>query len=234
MEVDANARVNPIRLLIADDHHMFREGLRSTLELEPTIECIAEVTNGRDAVAETLRLRPDIAFLDVRMPKLDGIGATRMLQEARCPTKVLILTNYDDEATLQKTLASGASGFLLKNLPPEEILAAITIVTRGDAVIDPSIIRRLMPRLSRLLDAQAADPPDALQELTKRELDVLLLLAEALNNAEIGERLGIGEQTVKTHVSRILCKLGFRDRVQAVVFAHRHNILTEQYKRVSE
>lgn len=217
---------SPISVLIADDHQMFRCGLRAALDSESTIECIAEVTNGRDAISEILRLQPDIAFLDVRMPKLDGVSATRMLQTARCPTRVMILTNYDDEATLQQAFDAGASGFLLKSLPPEELVAAIKVIVRGDTMIDPSIMRRLAPRLVQTLTADEALPPADIQELTKREHDVLLLIAEPLTNAEISHRLGIGEQTVKTHVSRILSKLGFRDRIQAAVYAHRHNLLS--------
>ena len=216
----------PVTVLIADDHHMFRSGLRTALESEPTVHCVAEVTNGRDAVTEVLRLRPDVAFLDVRMPKLDGVSAARMLQSARSSTRVLVLTNYDDEETLQQALDAGASGFLLKSLPPEELLAAIKVVTRGDALIDPSIMRRLAPRLTQALSSPpTSSPPIGFEDLTKRERDVLLLIAEALNNTEISHELGIGEQTVKTHVSRILAKLGFRDRIQAAVYAHRNNLL---------
>lgn len=219
----AVAASDPIRVLIADDHAMFRAGLRATLEDQGGISCVAEVTNGRAAVDEILRLQPEVAFLDVRMPKLDGISATRTLSNARCPTKILILTTYDDDNALRLALSAGASGFLLKSLPAEELLSAIKIVARGDTMIDPSLMRRLTPRLAESLLPDPAPPREALQ-LTAREHDVLLLIAEALNNIEISERLGIGEQTVKTHVSRILSKLGFRDRIQAAVYVHKNNL----------
>lgn len=220
---DAMSASGPIRVLIADDHAMFRMGLRSTLDDQPDVHCVAEVSNGRDAVDEILRLQPDVAFLDVRMPKLDGISAAKTLTSARCPTKVLILTTYDDDDALRQAIAAGASGFLLKSLPPEELLSAIKIVARGDTMLDPSLVRRLAPRLAESLQP-LPDPPRETEQLTARERDVLLLIGEALTNVEISERLGIGIQTVKTHVSRVLSKLGFRDRIQAAVYVHKNNL----------
>lgn len=224
MNSDTTHPLDPIRVLIADDHAMFRAGLRAILDSRRDISCVGEVTNGRDAVDEILRLQPDVAFLDVRMPKLDGVSAAHTLSSARCPTKILILTTYDDDKTLSQAIAAGASGFLLKSLPPEELLSAIKIVTRGDSTIDPSLVRRLAPRLAQsLLPAPA--PPRETQQLTAREHDVLLLIADALTNVEISEHLGIGVQTVKTHVSRILSKLGLRDRIQAAVYVHKNNLV---------
>jgi DNA-binding NarL/FixJ family response regulator len=214
----------PIRVLIADDHALFRSGLRAAIEGQHDLVCIGEVSNGRDAVAEILRLQPDVAFVDIRMPKLDGLAATRTICQSRCPTRILILTTYDDETTLQHALEAGASGFLLKTLPPEELIAAIKVAVRGDTLIDPSMMRRLAPLLVKGIAPTSLPVPPEVQQLTSRELDVLLLIAHALSNAEISEKLGIGEQTVKTHVSRILFKLGLRDRIQAAVYVYRHRL----------
>ncbi|OBC01926.1 DNA-binding response regulator [Mycobacterium sp. 852013-50091_SCH5140682] len=214
----------PIRTLVADDHAMFRTGLRAVLDATPGISCVAEVGDGRAAVEECLRVRPDVAILDVRMPKLDGVAAIRPIVEA-VETRILMLTTYDSETVLASALQAGASGFLLKTSPAEELVAAIRIVARGDAVIDPAMTRRLATRLARSL-APTPVPPEV-STLTPREREVLLLMADAKSNAEIAASLFVGEETVKTHVSRILAKLGVRDRVHAVVYAHRHG-LTER------
>ncbi|MFX0575435.1 response regulator [Nocardia nepalensis] len=213
----------PVRVLIADDHSMFRSGLRAVVDSQPDLECIAEVGDGRDAIAETARLRPDVAILDVRMPKLDGLAATSAIVAAG-GTRVLVLTTYDSEANLYRALQAGASGFLLKSLPPEELVAAIRIAARGDALIDPSMTRRLMARFAGTLAPPKA-PPEV-DQLTAREREVLLLLADARSNAEIAAALGVGEETVKTHVSRVLAKLGVRDRIHAVVYAHKHGLVS--------
>jgi len=212
----------PIRVLIADDHAMFRSGLRAVLEAHPDTECVSDVGDGRTAVAEAARLRPDVAILDVRMPKLDGLAATEAIVAAG-GIRVLVLTTYDSETSLARALAAGASGFLLKTLPPEELIAAVRVAARGDAVIDPSMTRRLAGRLAGTLTA-AAEPPE-LAALTAREHEVLLLLADARSNSEIAAALCVGEETVKTHVSRILAKLGVRDRIHAVVYAHQHGLV---------
>lgn len=212
----------PIRVLIADDHAMFRSGLRAVIEAHPDTDCIADVGDGRSAVAEVARLRPDVAILDVRMPKLDGLAATEAIVAAG-GTRVLVLTTYDSEASLARALQAGASGFLLKSLPPEELVAAVRIAARGDAVIDPSMTRRLAGRFAGTLTA-APEPPE-LAALTAREHEVLLLLADARSNGEIAAALRVGEETVKTHVSRILAKLGVRDRIHAVVYAHQHGLV---------
>ncbi|MBF6146273.1 response regulator [Nocardia nova] len=209
-----------VRVLIADDHAMFRSGLRAVLDAAPDLECVGEAGDGRAAVADTARLRPDVAILDIRMPKLDGLAATEAIVAAG-GTRVLVLTTYDSEASLARALQAGASGFLLKTLPPEELIAAIRVAVRGDAIIDPSMTRRLAARLADTL--APAPPPD--HALTAREQQVLLLLADARSNSEIAAALGVGEETVKTHVSRILAKLQVRDRIQAVVYAYRHGLV---------
>ncbi|PPJ22303.1 DNA-binding response regulator [Nocardia nova] len=209
-----------IRVLIADDHAMFRSGLQAVLDAAPDLECVGEAGDGRTAIADTARLRPDVAILDIRMPKLDGLAATEAIVAAG-GTRVLVLTTYDSEASLARALQAGASGFLLKTLPPEELIAAIRVAVRGDAIIDPSMTRRLAARLADTL--APAPPPD--HALTAREQQVLVLLADARSNSEIAAALGVGEETVKTHVSRILAKLQVRDRIQAVVYAYRHGLV---------
>ncbi|WP_225724840.1 MULTISPECIES: response regulator transcription factor [unclassified Nocardia] len=211
----------PVRILIADDHSMFRSGLRAVVDSQADLECVAEVADGRAAVAETARLRPDVAILDVRMPKLDGLAATEAIVAAG-GTRVVVLTTYDSDANLYRALQAGASGFLLKSLPPEELVTAIRIAARGDALIDPSMTRRLVSRFATTLAPPPA-PPE-MDQLTARELEVLLLLADARSNAEIAAALGVGEETVKTHVSRVLAKLGVRDRIHAVVYAHQNGL----------
>lgn len=210
-----------IRVLIADDHAVFRAGLRAIIDAHPDTSCVADVGDGRTAIEQTLRLRPDVCVLDVRMPKLDGIAAIAPIVSAG-DTRVLMLTTYDSETVLAQALQAGASGFLLKSLPPEELVGAIRIVARGDSVIDPAMTRRLAARVA---DSLAPVPtPAAVASLTAREYEVLLLVAEAHSNAEIAAELVVSEETVKTHVSRILAKLGVRDRIHAVVLAHQHKL----------
>ncbi|MTE17382.1 response regulator [Nocardia aurantiaca] len=211
-----------ITILIADDHTVFRSGLRAVVDAHPDLECVAEVGDGRAAIEAAARTHPDVAILDVRMPKLDGLAATEVIVAAG-GTRVLVLTTYDSEANLHRALSAGASGFLLKSLPPEELVAAIRVAVRGDAVIDPSMTRRLATRFA-LGIAPPVEPPE-LAQLTAREREVLLLLADARSNGEIAADLGVGEETVKTHVSRILAKLGVRDRIHAVVYAHQHGLV---------
>lgn len=208
---------SPIRVLIADDHAMFRAGLRAVVDAHPDTTCVADVGDGRAAIEAAQRLRPDVAVLDVRMPKLDGLAATKTIVAAG-GTKVLVLTTYDSEESLARALQAGASGFLLKSLPPEELISAIRVAARGDAVIDPVMTRRLADRVAESI-ATPPIPPEV-DSLTAREYEVLLLVAEALSNAEIAAALHVGEETVKTHVSHILTKLGVRDRIHAVVYAH--------------
>ncbi|GAA3014203.1 response regulator [Actinokineospora diospyrosa] len=209
-----------ITVLLADDHAMFRSGLRAVLDTQPDLICVAEAGDGAAAVEQARVHRPDVAVLDVRMPRMDGLAATEEIV-ANNHTKVLVLTTYDLDEYLYRALRVGASGFLLKSLPPEEMVSAIKVAARGDALIDPSVTRRLAARFT-----DSIRPTDAGHDrLTSREREVLLLVAEALSNAEIAERLTIGEETVKTHVSRVLAKLDLRDRVHAVVYAHRHGLV---------
>ncbi|GAA5069665.1 response regulator transcription factor [Nocardia callitridis] len=219
-----------IRILIADDHSMFRSGLRAVVDSQADLDCVAEVSDGRSAVAETARLRPDVAIVDVRMPKLDGLAATSRIVAAG-GTKVLVLTTYDSDTNLYRALQAGASGFLLKSLRPEELVTAIRVAARGDAMIDPSMTRRLVGRFTKSIAPQ--DIPKEASHLTARENEVLLLLAAAHSNAEIATMLGVGEETVKSHVSRILAKLGVRDRIHAVVYAHQHGMVspTEDFEQ---
>ncbi len=213
-----------VRVLLADDHALFRSGLRAVLDTQPDLECVGEAADGREAVRQIAALQPDVAVLDIRMPGLDGLTAAEaVLDRPDVRTRVLVLTTYDHDEHVHRALRAGASGFLLKSLPPEELASAIRVAARGDAVIDPSVTRRLAHRLASGLVASAG-PPE-LARLTARERQVLRLVAEARSNAEIALLLHVGEETVKTHVSRILSKLGLRDRTHAAVFAHRHGLV---------
>jgi DNA-binding NarL/FixJ family response regulator len=215
-----------LRIVIADDHAMFRSGLRAIVETQPDLHCVADVADGRAAVAEIAHLRPDVAILDVRMPKLDGISATEaVLADPANRTRILVLTTFDTDQYVYRALAAGASGFLLKSLPPEELVTAIRVAARGDALVDPSVTRRLVARFAAsLAPPENHSQPTALEVLTPREREVFALVAAGHSNTEIAQQLYIGDETVKTHVSRILVKLGLRDRVHAVVYAHRHGL----------
>jgi len=214
-----------IRVLLADDHAMFRSGMRALLETQPDFTCVGEVSDGREAVIEAARLRPDVAVLDVRMPRLDGLAATEAILAAPGnDTRVLVLTTYDADEYVYRALRAGASGFLLKSLSPEELVSALRVAARGDALIDPSVTRRLVAKFATGLEPRA-DEPAELARLTSREREVLLLIADASSNAEIAKQLHVGEETVKTHVSRVLAKLGLRDRVHAVVYAYQNQLV---------
>lgn len=216
-----------VDVLLADDHAMFRSGMRAILDTQPEFQCVAEVGDGSAAVAETLRLRPAVAVLDVRMPKMDGLAATEaILAQPGNRTKVIVLTTYDHDEYVYRALQAGASGFLLKSLPPEELITAVRVAARGDALIDPSVTQRLIGRFASAV-APPVEPPE-LAQLTPREREVLLLVANAHSNAEIAAQLHVGDETVKTHVSRILSKLGLRDRVHAVVYAHLNGLVRGQ------
>jgi DNA-binding NarL/FixJ family response regulator len=213
-----------VRVLLADDHAMLRSGMRAIFDTQPDLDCVAEVADGRAAVAEVARLRPDVAVLDIRMPKLDGLGATeQILALAGNRTKVVVLTTYDSDEYVYRALRAGASGFLLKSLPPEELISAIRVAARGDALIDPSVTQRLITRFASSIAPPA--PPPELTQLTAREREVLLLVAKANSNAEIAALLHVGDETVKTHVSHVLAKLGLRDRVHAVAYAHLNGLV---------
>jgi len=220
----------PIRILIADDHAVFRSGLRAILSTQLDLECVAEVEDGRAAVVETLRLRPDLAILDVRMPKLDGLAAAAEIrQRGLKDVHIVMLTTYDNDDYLHRALVAGVQGFVLKSLPPEELIAAVRAASRGDAYVDPSVVRRLTPRIADAV-APAAPPvvqqqPPELARLTAREREVFQLMVEGMTNQEIGATLYIGDETVKTHVSRILMKLDLQHRTHVVRYAYQHGIV---------
>jgi DNA-binding NarL/FixJ family response regulator len=210
-----------ISVALADDQAMVRAGLRMILESQPDIEVAGEAGNGRDAADLVRRRRPDVVLMDVRMPVLDGIEATRLItrdSSGRVP-RVVILTTYELDEYVFDALAAGASAFLLKHAPPEELVNAIRVVAAGDALLAPSVTRRLIEEFGRR-SPPPVRAPKALSALTERELEILRLLARGLTNAEIASRLHIGETTVKTHVAHVLGKLDLRDRVQAVILAY--------------
>jgi len=210
-----------IRVLLADDQELVRTGFRLILASEPDIEVVGEAADGRQAIDLARRVGPDVVLMDIRMPNVDGVEATRALAGSgvQDPVKVVILTTFDLDEYVVDALAAGASGFLLKDAPPEELVRAIRVVASGDALLAPSVTRRLLDRFAAQR-VPASQLPPGLADLTERELEVLRLVARGLSNAEIAETLVLGETTVKTHVSRILAKLDLRDRVQAVVVAY--------------
>jgi DNA-binding NarL/FixJ family response regulator len=218
---------SPITVLIADDQQMVRRGFRVILEAEPDISVVAEAGDGREAVELVRRHTPAVALLDIRMPVLDGLRAARQVIEVSPGTRVLILTTFDADEYVYEALRAGASGFLLKDAPADQLIAAVRSLAVGDALIDPVITRRLISRFA-LAARGPAGLPDELRQLTARELEVLRLLARGLSNLEIARELVVEENTVKTHVSRILMKLGLRDRVQAVVLAYELGFVTPE------
>ncbi len=207
------------RVVIADDQALVRGGFRMILDAKEDMEVVGEAGDGAEAVALAERERPDVVLMDVRMPAMDGIEATRRIVASGSPARVVVLTTYDADEYVFAALRAGASGFMLKDVRPPELVEAIRIVARGDALLAPSVTRRLLDRFAGALPDGAAPPAD-LEELTEREREVLRFVALALSNAEIARRLHLTEATVKTHVSSVLRKLGLRDRVQAVVFAY--------------
>jgi len=207
-------------VLIADDQALVRVGLRKILEAEPETSVVGEASDGEDAVTEVRRLRPDVVLMDIRMPVLDGIEATRRIVAAQPGTRVLILTTFGIDTYVYDALRAGASGFMLKDAPPEEIAAAVRIVARGEALLAPAVTRAVIEEFARQQPIAASAPPPAIAELTPREREVFGLLARGLSNPEICERLVISEATAKTHVARILQKLDLRDRVQTVIYAY--------------
>jgi DNA-binding NarL/FixJ family response regulator len=213
-----------IGVLIADDQGLVRAGFRKLLEAEEGLRVVAEAADGLEAVALARRLQPDIVLMDIRMPRLDGLEATRRLLDGPTRTRVVMLTTFDLDEYVFDALTAGASGFLLKDAPPEQLIAAIQVVAGGEALLAPSITRRLIEEFVRRPPPRAG-PPSQLAGLTARELDVLRLLARGLSNAEIAAELVLGEATVKTHVGNLLTKLGLRDRVQAVVLAYESGLV---------
>jgi DNA-binding NarL/FixJ family response regulator len=206
-----------IRVLVADDQSMVRAGFRLLLARESDIDVIAEARTGIEAVQQAARFNPTVVLMDIRMPELDGLQATRHILAADASARILILTTFDLDEYVYEALQAGASGFVLKDDPPEQLIAALRTVAAGDALLSPAVTKRVIRQFARL---PRPVPPKAVDELTARELDIFRLIAEGLSNAEISERLYISGTTVKTHVTHILQKLDLRDRVQAVVLAY--------------
>ncbi|MEU9484825.1 response regulator transcription factor [Streptomyces decoyicus] len=218
--------MTPIRVLIADDQVMVRQGFTVLLNAEPGIEVIGQAVDGLDAVAQVAELAPDVVLMDVRMPRLGGIEATRQLTEpSGAAVKVLVLTTFDLDEYVYEALRAGASGFLLKDASAAELAQAVRVVAAGDALLAPNITKRLIAEFSRVTSSPRTPLKDRVGDLTERETEVLGLIAQGLSNGEIAERLVVAEQTVKSHVGRILVKLGLRDRTQAAVFAYETGLI---------
>jgi DNA-binding NarL/FixJ family response regulator len=211
-----------IRVLVADDQSMVRAGFRMLLAQEPDIEVVGEASNGLEAVDKATRFTPNVILMDIRMPELDGLEATRRILSADDPPRILVLTTFDLDEYVYDALSAGASGFVLKDDPPEQLLTAIRTVASGEALLSPSITKRVIREFTRIRRPVA---PEGLDELTEREREVLALIAEGRSNAEIAEALFISETTVKTHVTHVLQKLDLRDRVQAVVLAYQSGLV---------
>ncbi|MEU6992843.1 response regulator transcription factor [Streptomyces sp. NPDC046465] len=214
-----------IRVLIADDQIMVRQGFSVLLDAEPDIEVTGQAVDGADAVAQVAELAPDVVLMDIRMPELSGIEATRRITAAQPDVRVLVLTTFDLDEYVYEALRAGASGFLLKDASAHQLAEAVRVVAAGDALLAPGITRRLIAEFSRMDGAPRGPLRSRVGELTERETEVLALIARGLSNAEIAARLVVAEQTVKTHVGRILVKLGLRDRTQAAVFAYESGVV---------
>ena len=205
-----------IRVLVVDDQAMVRAGFRLLLADEGDIEVVAEASNGLEAVSEAARCHPHVVLMDIRMPELDGLEATRRIVASDPESRILILTTFDLDEYVYRALQAGASGFVLKDDPPEQLISAVRTVAAGDALLSPSVTRRVIAQFTRVRQ----QPPKAVETLTPRELDVFRLITRGYSNAEIGRDLFISDTTVKTHVTRVLQKLALRDRAQAIVLAH--------------
>ena len=214
-----------IRVLVVDDQSMVRAGFRLLLSGEEDIEVVAEAKDGLEAVDIATRVRPTVVLMDIRMPRLDGLEATRRILAADDRARILILTTFDLDEYVYEALRAGASGFVLKDDPPEQLLAAIRTVAAGDALLSPAVTKRVIKQFTRI---PRPAPPKEFDELTGREQEILRLIANGLSNAEIGQQLYISETTVKTHVTHILQKLGLRDRVQAVVLAYQTGLFDQE------
>jgi DNA-binding NarL/FixJ family response regulator len=216
----------PVKVLIVDDQSLVRAGFRMILDAEPDVEVIGEAADGREAVELVAKVTPDVILMDIRMPNLDGLEATRRSLGGRTEgPRVLMLTTFDLDEYVYEALRAGASGFLLKDTPPEQLVEAIHVVANGDALLSPAITKRVIEEFVRRPPASLATTPPELQELTARELEVLGSIARGSSNAEIAKELFVSETTVKTHVARILMKLNLRDRVQAVVYAYESGLV---------
>lgn len=214
-----------VPLVVVDDQGMVRAGFRSLLDGEPDLEVVGEAADGAEAVEVVTRLRPAVTLMDIRMPVLDGIAATRALVAADVPTRVLVLTTFDLDEYVFEALRAGASGFMLKDAPAEELAAAIRVVASGEALLAPRVTRRVVDAFCRRAPVELRPRDPRLDLLTPRELEVLGLLARGLSNADIGATLFVSEGTTKTHVSNVLTKLGLRDRVQAVIFGYESGVV---------
>ncbi|MEU5566211.1 response regulator transcription factor [Micromonospora musae] len=215
---DRTAR--PVRVLLVDDQPLLRTGFRMVLGAEEDLDVVAEAGDGVEAVDLSRRLLPDVVLMDIRMPRMDGVAATRAIVDARLPVRVLILTTFDLDEYVVGALRAGASGFLAKDVPAEDLVTAIRTVAAGEAVVAPRILKRLLDRFAEVLPDPSATPPRSLAALTEREREVLVQVARGLSNSEIAAELSVSETTIKTHVGHVLTKLGLRDRVQAVVLAY--------------
>ncbi|MBE1490329.1 response regulator [Plantactinospora solaniradicis] len=217
---DRQEPARPIRILLADDQPLLRTGFRMVLGAEDDLDIVGEAGDGAEAVDLSRRLLPDVVLMDIRMPRMDGVAATRAIIDARLPVRVLILTTFDLDEYVVGALRAGASGFLAKDVPAEDLVTAIRTVANGEAVVAPRILKRLLDRFAESLPDPSATPPKAIGVLTEREREVLVQVARGLSNAEIARVLTVSETTIKTHVGHVLTKLGLRDRVQAVVLAY--------------
>jgi DNA-binding NarL/FixJ family response regulator len=214
-----------IRVLLVDDQEMVRAGFAMILDAQPDIEVVGQAADGAQAIAESSRLAPDVIVMDIQMPNLDGVSATRkILRERHDAPRVLVVTTFDIDEYLYEALRAGASGFLLKNAPPEQLVQAVRVVAAGDSLLAPQVTKRVIEAFCQHPTTPA--PPSGLNELTAREREVLELVARGLSNSEIAERLFVGHGTVKTHVARILMKLHLNDRIQAVVLAYETGLIT--------
>jgi DNA-binding NarL/FixJ family response regulator len=220
------------RVLLVDDQELMRMGFRMVTDTQQDLSIVGEASNGVEAVEATRRLKPDVVLMDVRMPEMDGVEATRLIVASESSARIIILTTFDLDEYVYAALRAGASGFLLKDAPPGDLLSAIRAVASGDAVVAPSVTRRLLERYAHHLpvaDQSEDGGNERLELLTSREREVLLEVARSLSNAEIAERLVLSEATVKSHVGRVLAKLGLRDRVQIVVFAYETGLITPSH-----
>ncbi|WP_329110100.1 response regulator transcription factor [Micromonospora sp. NBC_01699] len=215
----------PVRILLADDQPLLRTGFRMVLSAETDLDIVGEAGDGSEAVELARRLLPDVVLMDIRMPRMDGVAATRAIVESRLPVRVLILTTFDLDEYVVGALRAGASGFLAKDVPADDLVTAIRTVAAGEAVVAPRILKRLLDQFAGVLPDPSATLPKALDVLTERERQVLVHIARGLSNAEIARSLSISETTIKTHVGHVLTKLGLRDRVQAVVFAYESGLI---------
>jgi DNA-binding NarL/FixJ family response regulator len=220
-----------IRVLVADDQSMVRAGFRMLLANEPDIEVVAEASNGLEAVRQAARLQPSVVLMDIRMPELDGLEATRRILAADQAAKILILTTFDLDEYVYEALRAGASGFVLKDDPPEQLIAAIRIVAAGNALLSPTITKRVIKQFARIPRPTRPTRPKEFDELTTREQEVFRLIANGLFNTEVAQELYISDTTVKTHITHILQKLNLRDRVQAVVLAYQSGLFARDPNR---